>query len=397
MTHLVRSAPTRSVLGDVIPTEGSSAPSYAWQAGLADDGVDDPDCYLVRMARAGSQGPDSGGVSRITCRMLGRTASPDQPLQIGLGDRGQFLACVDKPALDRHMKALTGVTPSRPIDFDPDISCHSGFGRFLRRIVRFLSEELEDGQCLQSAPRVYRGLASAFLTTLLTGQPHNHSNLLRGTVSKGGHQTAGIVESYIMAHADEPISIDTLARVAGCSARSLHLTFKLHTGCSPMTFVKRVRLDRARAALVAAGNGRTVSEIALEVGFNHFGRFSAFYRERFGETPSRTLRDRGGGRDRIQRPTRTGSRSMRYNRAGTIGLGERRRWAPITTSGISSDGNAVWHRTAIRSAARSGPGMPDGLSPEEVTIAEILSDSGYHTAMWGKWHVGEPAVADAIE
>ena len=35
------------------------------------------------------------------------------------------------------------------------------------------------------------------------------------------------------------------------------------------------------------------------------------------------------------------------------------------------------------------PGMPDGLSTDEVTIAEILSDSGYHTAMWGKWHLGE--------
>jgi arylsulfatase len=35
------------------------------------------------------------------------------------------------------------------------------------------------------------------------------------------------------------------------------------------------------------------------------------------------------------------------------------------------------------------PGQTEGLSPEEVTIAELLSDAGYHTAMWGKWHVGE--------
>lgn len=35
------------------------------------------------------------------------------------------------------------------------------------------------------------------------------------------------------------------------------------------------------------------------------------------------------------------------------------------------------------------PGMTDGLSPKEVTIAEILSDAGYDTAMWGKWHLGD--------
>ena len=37
------------------------------------------------------------------------------------------------------------------------------------------------------------------------------------------------------------------------------------------------------------------------------------------------------------------------------------------------------------------PGGPPhiGLHPEEVTIAETLSDNGYHTAMWGKWHLGD--------
>ncbi len=35
------------------------------------------------------------------------------------------------------------------------------------------------------------------------------------------------------------------------------------------------------------------------------------------------------------------------------------------------------------------PGQTEGLSPEEVTIAEVLSKAGYHTAMWGKWHLGE--------
>ncbi len=35
------------------------------------------------------------------------------------------------------------------------------------------------------------------------------------------------------------------------------------------------------------------------------------------------------------------------------------------------------------------PGQTEGLSPEEVTIAEVLSKAGYRTAMWGKWHLGE--------
>ena len=35
------------------------------------------------------------------------------------------------------------------------------------------------------------------------------------------------------------------------------------------------------------------------------------------------------------------------------------------------------------------PGQTEGLAPKEVTIAEVLSKAGYHTAMWGKWHLGD--------
>ena len=56
-------------------------------------------------------------------------------------------------------------------------------------------------------------------------------------------------------------------------------------------------------------------------------------------------------------------------------------------------------RSAImtgRQSVRSGtfrvpyPGEgKSGLSPWEYTIAELLSDSGYATSLWGKWHLGD--------
>jgi arylsulfatase len=47
-------------------------------------------------------------------------------------------------------------------------------------------------------------------------------------------------------------------------------------------------------------------------------------------------------------------------------------------------------RLPIRSGTQkvAAPGEPDGLAPWEYTIAELLSDSGYATALYGKWHIG---------
>jgi arylsulfatase len=47
-------------------------------------------------------------------------------------------------------------------------------------------------------------------------------------------------------------------------------------------------------------------------------------------------------------------------------------------------------RHAIRSGTQTVPiaGGPDGLTQWEVTSAQALSDAGYATGMWGKWHLG---------
>ena len=57
-------------------------------------------------------------------------------------------------------------------------------------------------------------------------------------------------------------------------------------------------------------------------------------------------------------------------------------------------------RHPIRSGTHSVPvtGGADGLTRWEVTIAQALSDAGYATGMWGKWHLGsDPETRSPVE
>lgn len=95
------------------------------------------------------------------------------------------------------------------------------------------------------------------------------------------------LERYLQQNLGASITLESLARAAGVSQRSLHLICQRCYGLSPMSWLRQRRLDAARQALLADPE-RSVTEVALECGFTHLGRFSAYYRERFGELPSDT-------------------------------------------------------------------------------------------------------------
>jgi AraC-like DNA-binding protein len=98
-------------------------------------------------------------------------------------------------------------------------------------------------------------------------------------------------EDYALSHAHDRVYVTDLCRAAGVSERSLEYAFKEVMGLTPMAYLLRLRLHRARQALLAGTHGTTtVSAVALDWGFWHFGDFSRAYKDCFGELPSDTLR-----------------------------------------------------------------------------------------------------------
>jgi len=102
-------------------------------------------------------------------------------------------------------------------------------------------------------------------------------------------------EDYTLNLEDRRPYLSELCAAANVSERTLQYAFQDIMGMSPMTFLHRLRLHRARDELRKAKIGSTtISDVAMNWGFWHFGEFSRAYKNCFGETPSRTLRKNSG-------------------------------------------------------------------------------------------------------
>jgi AraC-like DNA-binding protein len=98
-----------------------------------------------------------------------------------------------------------------------------------------------------------------------------------------------MAEEIMRARSDEPLSMAEVAREVGVGLRSLQLAFIETRAMGPRDVLLRMRLERAREALLAARPTDSVTGIAMDCGFAHLGRFPAAYRTAFGELPTETL------------------------------------------------------------------------------------------------------------
>jgi AraC-like DNA-binding protein len=86
-------------------------------------------------------------------------------------------------------------------------------------------------------------------------------------------------------HADSArsFSVEGMAKRAGMSIAAFHHNFKLMTGSSPLRYLKRIRLDRAKRLLIH--DGYNAGAAAKAVGYESASQFCREYKRQFGVTP----------------------------------------------------------------------------------------------------------------
>ncbi len=118
---------------------------------------------------------------------------------------------------------------------------------------------------------------------------HEQGGHIRKLVQSGsnGQRVASLIQ-YLNTNYGERLSIEDIARQAGMSTSSLHQKFRDVTGLSPLQYLKKIRLHKARAAMVEQGlNAR---EAGYQVGYANPSQFSREFKRMFGAAPGQLVR-----------------------------------------------------------------------------------------------------------
>ncbi|WP_427132291.1 AraC family transcriptional regulator [Pseudarthrobacter sp. S9] len=206
----------------------------------------------------------------------------------------QLCIKISREAIEQHLSQALGHRLDAPLHFDPGMRTSDNPVRAWRRTLRILLDDLREDPDILHQPLILSNFENLLMVQLLHAQSNNYSASLRDGTLEVRPRTVKRVIDLVQEAPEEQYSAANLAQAAGVSLRTLEDSFKVHLGTTPMAYLRDIRLARAHEDLLRtnAEDGTNVKDIAYKWGFSHVPRFAAAYRNRYGLSPSETLRNR---------------------------------------------------------------------------------------------------------
>ena len=107
------------------------------------------------------------------------------------------------------------------------------------------------------------------------------------TLGDPSHRIAKAI-TWIKANYARPLRVEQLAETAGMAVSTLHHNFRALTAMSPLQYQKQIRLQTARARMLA--DDVDAATVAFEVGYESVSQFNREYSRLFGQPPVRDVR-----------------------------------------------------------------------------------------------------------
>jgi AraC-like DNA-binding protein len=177
-----------------------------------------------------------------------------------------------------------------PLCFDDKEPTHDLGGQSFVDLLDFIQQELLHGAPQYGSRAHVARFEEIIASALVYTREHNYTDQLEAQVHAAEPRFVRRAEDFLQAHAGEELTLECVAATAAVSPRTLARGFRKYKHCSPMSYLRSVRLDRCRQELRdTPAEDASVTAIATKWGFSNMGRFARLYRDRFGEGPGQTL------------------------------------------------------------------------------------------------------------
>jgi AraC-like DNA-binding protein len=212
--------------------------------------------------------------------------NPDEPVDLTYSqDCEKFILKIPTRLLESTCQEQRWLYPREGIRFSQHHYPLNQLQSFTQ-LLETICTEAEEGEALPRVQEHYAQIVASKMLTLMG------NNVLREHLA-GSNSTFERVIDYIGRNLRTDISVQTLANQARVSVRSLYALFEKHLCITPQRYIREQKLLCIQACLADPScNVRNITELALDYGFVHLGRFAEHYRKQFAELPSDTLRRR---------------------------------------------------------------------------------------------------------
>jgi AraC-like DNA-binding protein len=182
--------------------------------------------------------------------------------------------------------------------------------RLIDEFIHSLNRDGETSKCTPNLIMPYTTPIRSYTETLLQlykGAPNSHHKITRAKLfellhllSIGAKGEAFIhtllclkmkakrnLKDFMLANFYKPLSVEDYAYLTGRSLSTFNRDFKRQFGMSPKQWLVDKRLEKAHELL--ATHRQSVSEVALEVGYEDFSHFIKVFHKKYGVSPKQFL------------------------------------------------------------------------------------------------------------
>ncbi|MCY1396159.1 HTH-type transcriptional activator RhaS [compost metagenome] len=246
--------------------------------------------FSISLPLRGSQMARTAGASTLSEPSTGLVLSPGRELIIDL-DRecSSVFVTVNRELMYRELQRLICRPIERPLVFSMEMPTGSTQASSWWRAVRYYLSEMSSEGSIVCFPGVGADWELSLIRTFLMTQDNNYSEEIAKKVSIALPERIARPKRYMEENFFEKICLDAVRRMSGVTPAKFCAEFKDFVGTTPIDYLKKIRLEKARQELLKTYPRRTIASVALDVGFNHIGRFSLEYKKIFGESPKDTV------------------------------------------------------------------------------------------------------------